>query len=52
MRVFKPRYLLHGHIHLYRHNEVTRTFYHETEVINIYPYQILDLAPAQGENHG
>jgi len=45
MRVFKPRYLLHGHIHIYRHNEVTRTRYLETEVINVYPYRILDLEP-------
>ena len=45
MQVFKPRYLLHGHIHIYRHNEVTRTRYLETEVINVYPYRILDLEP-------
>lgn len=45
MRWFKPRYLLHGHIHLYRHDEVTHTQYYDTEVINIYPYQILDLEP-------
>lgn len=45
MQVFKPRYLLHGHIHLYRHNEVTRTRYLETDVINVYPYRILNLEP-------
>lgn len=45
MQVFKPRYLLHGHIHIYRHNEVTHTRYLETEVINVYPYRILDLEP-------
>jgi Icc-related predicted phosphoesterase len=47
MRWFKPSYLLHGHIHLYRHDEVTRTQYEDTEVINVYPYQILDLEPVQ-----
>jgi Icc-related predicted phosphoesterase len=47
MRWFKPRYLLHGHIHLYRHNEVTETRYHHTEIINIYPYRVLDLEPQQ-----
>jgi Icc-related predicted phosphoesterase len=45
MRWFRPRYLLHGHIHLYRQNTVTRTQYLDTEVVNIYPYQILDLEP-------
>jgi Icc-related predicted phosphoesterase len=46
MRWFKPRYLLHGHIHLYRQNEVTKTHYCATDVINIYPFRILDLEPA------
>jgi hypothetical protein len=45
MRIFKPRYLLHGHIHLYRLDAVTRTRYCETDVINIYPFQVLDLEP-------
>jgi len=45
MDYFKPRYLLHGHIHLYRNNETTQTKYCETEVINVYPFKILDLHP-------
>lgn len=46
MRWFKPRYLLHGHIHLYRLNGVvTQTQYYNTEVINVYPYRILELEP-------
>jgi hypothetical protein len=47
MRYFKPRYLLHGHIHLYRNNEVTQTRYLDTEVINVYPYRVLDLLPVE-----
>jgi hypothetical protein len=47
MRWFKPRYLLHGHIHLYRHNVVTQTRYEETEVINVYPFKILELEPGR-----
>lgn len=43
MRWFKPRYLLHGHIHLYRRDVVTQTRYCETEVINAYPYRVLEL---------
>ena len=45
MHWFKPRYLLHGHIHIYRNNEVTRTVYDSTEVINVYPYKIMNLEP-------
>jgi Icc-related predicted phosphoesterase len=45
MRWFKPRYLLHGHIHLYRLDVVTKTRYCETDVINVYPFQVLDLEP-------
>lgn len=47
MRWFKPRYLLHGHIHLYRHNEITQTQYYNTEIINVYPYRVLELEPQQ-----
>lgn len=43
MRTFKPRYLLHGHKHVYRHDEVTQTQYHQTTVINVYPWRIIEL---------
>jgi Icc-related predicted phosphoesterase len=43
MKVFKPRYLIHGHRHVYTSLEVTETQFLETKVINIYPYKILDI---------
>jgi len=43
MRWFRPRILLHGHKHVYRADEVTRTRYHSTEVINTYGYRILEV---------
>lgn len=43
MRVFQPRYLIHGHHHVYRSTEQTVTPYHRTVVNNIYPYKILEL---------
>ena len=43
LRLFRPRYHLHGHIHIYRQDEVVRTQYEETTVINIYPYQVLEV---------
>ncbi|MFW5693767.1 MAG: metallophosphoesterase [Alkalispirochaeta sp.] len=41
MRWFKPRYLLHGHIHLYDLNAERTTRYRETEVINVYDHYVL-----------
>jgi Icc-related predicted phosphoesterase len=48
MRWFKPRYLLHGHIHLYRRNVTVQTRYYATEVINTYPYRIMELESSAG----
>lgn len=43
MQLFKPRYLLHGHIHIYRQDFPRVTRYEETTVMNIYPYHVLDI---------
>lgn len=43
MRVFKPRYFIHGHHHVYRCTEQTVTVYRQTVVNNIYPYKILTI---------
>ncbi len=42
MRTFKPRYLIHGHIHLYDLNDVRSTRYGETLVVNAYSHFIID----------
>lgn len=39
---FRPRFLLHGHSHVYQPNTVTRTMVGETEVINVYPYCLIE----------
>mgnify|MGYP001584291124 FL=1 len=39
---FKPRFLLHGHSHVYQSNAVTRTVVSETEVLNVYPYRLIE----------
>jgi len=41
MRRFQPRYLLHGHIHLYDNNAVRETRYHKTLVVNVYDHYVL-----------
>ena len=41
MKHFRPRYLLHGHKHVYVPQKV-ETSYQETEVINVYPYRVIE----------
>ena len=43
LRLFKPRYHLHGHIHIYRQDEVTQTQFEETTVVNVYPYRVIEM---------
>jgi Icc-related predicted phosphoesterase len=43
MRVFKPKYLIHGHIHLYDLAEERKTVYHKTVVVNAYSHFVVDM---------
>ena len=42
MRVFKPRWLVHGHIHLYDLGDVRISSYLETTVVNAFGHWVLD----------
>jgi Icc-related predicted phosphoesterase len=42
MKKFKPKYLVHGHIHLYDLSDVRRTRCMETEVINAFGHYIIE----------
>ena len=42
MKMFKPRYLVHGHIHLYDLSDVRRTRWLETDVVNAYSHYVID----------
>ncbi|MCL1812819.1 MAG: metallophosphoesterase [Treponema sp.] len=42
MRFFKPRYLVHGHIHLYDLSELRTTQYGSTLVINAYSQYLIN----------
>jgi Icc-related predicted phosphoesterase len=44
MRWFRPRFLVHGHTHVYRSDEVTTTLYQDTKVINSYGYRIVEVS--------
>jgi Icc-related predicted phosphoesterase len=42
MKKFRPKYLVHGHIHLYDLSDVRLSKFGETEVINAYSHYIID----------
>jgi Icc-related predicted phosphoesterase len=42
MKTFKPKYLIHGHIHLYDLCDIRRTRWMGTEVINAYGHYVID----------
>jgi len=42
MRRFKPRFLIHGHVHLYDLNAKRVTLYNGTHVINAYEHIVID----------
>lgn len=43
IRLFKPRYMLHGHIHKYGTDTQTESQLHGTTIINVYPRYILNV---------
>jgi uncharacterized protein len=44
---WRPPYQLHGHVHLYDRSEPYQQRFEDTDVINVFPYRVLDLEPAQ-----
>ncbi len=42
MKVFKPKYLIHGHVHLYDLADIRVTDYLNTRIINAYGHFIID----------
>ena len=47
MRVFKPKYMIHGHIHIYDIQEERVTQYEKTTVINAYGHYIIECGDFQ-----
>jgi Icc-related predicted phosphoesterase len=43
MERFRPRYLIHGHVHVYNPRETIETVYRDTTVINTYGYRTLEI---------
>ena len=42
LRLFSPRYMVHGHIHLYDNNEQRKSLFDRTEIYNAYDHIILE----------
>jgi Icc-related predicted phosphoesterase len=43
MEHYQPRYLIHGHVHVYDKREVTHTVCGATNVVNTYGFKVLDI---------
>lgn len=48
IKKFKPKYLVHGHIHLYDLSDTRRTRWEETDIINAYGHYIIDTKEDRG----
>lgn len=48
VRVFRPTYHIHGHIHLHRPDTDSETIFHHTKVINTYSYREITLTLNDG----
>ena len=46
---WSPRYLIHGHMHLYRLDALRETCYKDTTVLNTYGYQIIEIDVPESE---
>jgi Icc-related predicted phosphoesterase len=44
LRVFRPRLLVHGHVHVYRNDVERISKFNDTTVVNVYPYRILNIS--------
>lgn len=47
IRLFKPLYFLHGHIHVYRQDVTRESVIDQTNVINVYPYRVIEMKKDQ-----
>jgi hypothetical protein len=47
LETFRPRYHLHGHVHRYNRQLPAHTVFGATEVVNVFPYKTLAIAPAR-----
>jgi Icc-related predicted phosphoesterase len=49
MERFKPKLLLHGHIHEWRRDQISRSSRGGTQVVGVFPVTVIDYHPSVGE---
>ena len=47
LRIFRPSMMLHGHSHVLRNLDKTRSQLYECEIVNVFPYQVIDFPEMQ-----
>uniref|UniRef100_A0A7V3YGL2 Calcineurin-like phosphoesterase domain-containing protein n=1 Tax=Candidatus Caldatribacterium californiense TaxID=1454726 RepID=A0A7V3YGL2_9BACT len=48
LKKYRPRYHLHGHVHLYGSAQDVTTRFLDTLVVNCYGYQVIEIVPEKG----
>ena len=43
LKKYEPRYMVHGHIHLYNQNEERVGLYYNTTVVNAYSHHVIEI---------
>ena len=43
MDLYRPKYLIHGHKHVYSNTEITETVYKDTKVVNTCGYKVIEI---------
>jgi hypothetical protein len=51
MNAFQPKYLVHGHVHLYGNNEERRAEYRHTVVVNAFDHCVIDVEERHEQTH-
>ena len=45
MQWYRPRYMVHGHVHTYDRRKTTETDYYDTHIVNINPITVMEIEP-------
>jgi hypothetical protein len=48
---WRPAYHIHGHVHLYDRSQPFQQRFADTDVINVFPYRVLELEPGRAAAH-
>jgi uncharacterized protein len=46
LRTFRPRFLVHGHVHLYDRNAAREAHYGDTTIVNAYDHAVIEMEPS------